>query len=363
MLLPGAVFILLNYQEDFKRHDVNGQLQLHNSVGRNLASTESALPSQNKSELGRNKKCCVGKGVKKPTDEQVQEKKDHVGSVHMHDKTYLETFQELYDEMDNDDKEERKKKKEKEKNEKHEKLNKWDKKKFQPAGYDENEYLEEVPKSNTRSSRYDEEEYIDATGELDKLLFGELVLLEKYKTHRVSIFHYEMLDFDERLSDSEINNKLEEMEELPKKCELASLYWQSYINEIHKYADVIKRLFKKFLELKKKQTTETVKKYNKKWEKCGEIIGYNFKKQRDHVNDVFSTFTEKENFNREEFKEILNDIRDSWEKVTLKVTDECIALLEEPIFVEAECIPFSSWDRILCLRNYKLFLPSKLLRV
>ncbi|ANQ09892.1 Uncharacterized protein PCOAH_00040510 [Plasmodium coatneyi] len=51
MLFFVLAFIFLKHQEDFRRQDVNAPLQLHKSIGRNLASAEVATPSQNKSSL------------------------------------------------------------------------------------------------------------------------------------------------------------------------------------------------------------------------------------------------------------------------------------------------------------------------
>ncbi|KJP85661.1 hypothetical protein AK88_04692 [Plasmodium fragile] len=162
---------------------------------------------------------------------------------------------------------------------------------------------------------------------------------EKYGIHRSTDFHYEMSCFDERLRDSEINKKLEQMEEEPHKSELLSLYWQSFINERFKYIDAKKRLFKKFLELKKKQTNEIIPKDRKKWGKCGRIVGNNFKKQREHVHEVFYTMVAKEKLSRDEFKKILNDISDSWKQVTTKTEDACMAIIGEPISLEVIYVP------------------------
>ncbi|KJP84733.1 hypothetical protein AK88_05634 [Plasmodium fragile] len=81
---------------------------------------------------------------------------------------------------------------------------------------------------------------------------------------------------------------------------------------------------------------ETMVKYRKKWQECGRIVGNNFKKQREHVHDVFYSMAAKEKLSRDEFKNILHDIRDSWKEVTTKTEGECIALLEEPVVSEVK---------------------------
>ncbi|KJP90149.1 hypothetical protein AK88_00318 [Plasmodium fragile] len=147
---------------------------------------------------------------------------------------------------------------------------------------------------------------------------------EKYGIHRSIEFPYEMTCLDERLSDSEINKKLEQMEEEPHKWELLSLYWQSYRNERSKH------LNQKLLNPRNNQPIKTIQKYSTTWKKCAKVVRDNFTKQHEHVNEVFYTIIEKEKLSTHEFKEILNDFRASWKQVTLKTADECMAILEAP---------------------------------
>ncbi|ANQ11046.1 Uncharacterized protein PCOAH_00055310 [Plasmodium coatneyi] len=395
------------HQEDFKRHDVNAPLQLHSSIGRNLASAEVATPSveefefheddeetygnhpeegyenseeerysdeereeevvqrgeeeapvereeeapvereeeapvekveeapTEKEENSAEKKGAAGGNEERKKGKELQEKKGK-GQKELnkwHKQAYngpLGNIQEYEDQLE----EERKgllkgDKKKKKKNGKNKKLGSWDIRKYKMAGYQENEYLE-VPKGNTRWSRYGNEEHIDDEDEMDNLLLGEFKKWENYGTHNTCSLHYEMTCFDERLSDSEINKELKEMEKFPKKHELISLYWQSFLNERSKYINSNRCLSKKLLELKKKQNFETISGYKNKWKKCKQIVGNNFKEQREHVNDIFYTSVVKENLSRDEFKEILKDVRDSWKEVTLKVTQECVALFGKP---------------------------------
>ncbi|KJP85042.1 hypothetical protein AK88_05326 [Plasmodium fragile] len=157
---------------------------------------------------------------------------------------------------------------------------------------------------------------------------------EKYGIHRSIEFHYEMSCFDERLKDSEINKRLEEMEEEPHTWELLSLYWQSYRNERSAYFALKKYLKEKFLEFQKEQTIPTPATCINKWEKCEEIASSNFSKQHEHVSEVFYTMVTKEKLSRDEFKEMLNDFRASWKEVIIKTAVECIAQFEEPIYLE-----------------------------
>ncbi|ANQ07980.1 Uncharacterized protein PCOAH_00021230 [Plasmodium coatneyi] len=256
------------------------------------------------------------------------------------DLSYYAHFVNLYKNAYNDDKKKKKEKKER----KEEELDDWEITKLKWTGHDESDYLEYIPKDNKRSLRYDEEEHIDDEDGMNELLFEEFKKWENYGTHKNGSFCYEMsCCFDERLTDKEINKELKEMDKFPKKCELISLYWQSFLNERSRYINANKRLFKKFLELKKKQNFETISGYKNKWKKCSKIVGNNFKEQREHVNDIFYTSVVKENLSRDEFKEILNDVRDSWKEVTLKVTDECVAILEEPIVPEVKVIDHNSY--------------------
>ncbi|KJP88876.1 hypothetical protein AK88_01370 [Plasmodium fragile] len=155
-----------------------------------------------------------------------------------------------------------------------------------------------------------------------------------YGTDRSIAFQYEMSCFDERLTDSEINKILEELEEEHHKWELLSLYWQSYRNERSKYLALKKSLQEKFLELQKKQTIATLEIYNKKWNKCEQIVSNNLTEQNEHVNSVFRTMLAKEKLSKHEFEKILYDFRQSWKEVTTNTADECIALMEEPIYLE-----------------------------
>ncbi|KJP86707.1 hypothetical protein AK88_03619 [Plasmodium fragile] len=157
---------------------------------------------------------------------------------------------------------------------------------------------------------------------------------ENYRIHSSIAFHYEMTCFDERLTDSEINEKLEQIEEEPHKWELLSLYWQSYRNERSKYIALKKSLKKKILELRNKQTVVSLKIYNKKWKKCEEIINNNLTEQNEHVNEVFRTMVAKEKLSTYEFEKILYDFRESWKEMALKTADECIAIIEKPIALE-----------------------------
>ncbi|CAA9990955.1 Plasmodium exported protein, unknown function [Plasmodium knowlesi strain H] len=237
------------------------------------------------------------------------------------------------------DKEERRKNKEREE---YEKIEKWGMDKKVVVENDDN-YLEQISEKRKRSLRYDEEEHIDDEEEMNELLFGEFKKWENYGTHTIPSSHYEVLCFEDRLNDYEINKELNEMEEMPKKCELVSLYWQSFMNEKRKYINANKRLFKKFLELKKKQNFDTMGKCNNKWKKCSKIVGTNFKEQREYVNDVFYSHMTKENLSKDEFKEILGHVRDSWKELTLKVTQECAALLEEPIVPDVKILDYDPY--------------------
>ncbi|OTN64086.1 Uncharacterized protein PKNOH_S140292000 [Plasmodium knowlesi] len=213
-------------------------------------------------------------------------------------------------------------------------------------------------KNNTRSLRYDEEEHIYDEEGMNELLFGEFKKWEDSGAHTIPSSHYEVLCFEDRLNDYEINKELNEMEEMPKKCELVSLYWQSYINEKSKYINANKRLFKKFLELKKKQNFGTMGKYNNKWKKCSKIVGTNFKEQREYVNDIFYTHMTKENLSKDEFKGILGHVRDSWKEVTLKVTQECVALLEEPIVPDVKILDYDPYDGIAYFKVSRITSPQ-----
>ncbi|OTN64079.1 Uncharacterized protein PKNOH_S140217300 [Plasmodium knowlesi] len=228
----------------------------------------------------------------------------------------------------------------------YEQIEDWEITKLKWGGYDERDYAEHIPKNNTRSLRYDEEEHIYDEEGMHELLLGEFKKWENSGTHTIPSSHYEVLCFEDRLNDYEINKELNEMGKMPKKCELVSLYWQSFMNEKSKYINANKRLFKKFLELKKKQNLETMGKYNNKWKKCSKIVGTNFKEQREYVNDIFYTHMTKENLSKDEFKEILGHVRDSWKEVTLKVTQECVALLEEPIVPDVKILDYDPYDGI-----------------
>ncbi|SBO25519.1 Plasmodium exported protein, unknown function [Plasmodium knowlesi strain H] len=220
----------------------------------------------------------------------------------------------------------------------------WELRKLKRAGYDVSDYGKHIPKDNTRSSGQDEEEHIYDEEGMNELLFGEFKKWEDSGAHTIPSSHYEVLCFEDRLNDYEINKELNEMEEMPKKCELVSLYWQSFMNEKRKYINANKRLFKKFLELKKKQNFETIAKYNNKWKKCSKIVGTNFKEQREYVNDIFYTHMTKENLSKDEFKEILGHVRDSWKEVTLKVTKECAAILEKPIVPDVKILDYNPYS-------------------
>ncbi|CAA9988831.1 Plasmodium exported protein, unknown function [Plasmodium knowlesi strain H] len=348
MLFFVVACIFLKHQDDTPRQGVNAPLQVDNIVCRNLGSTETEeeAPSKNNSGFGGNKKVYLGKGAPKLNEKKLQGKEDYVGNARMDDKTYLNTLQESYDHMDNDDKKEQKRKEEKKKEKKkcQKKFSTWEKRKDKMEECKEKKYKDKISKNRKKCLRHDEQKHIDEAGELDKLLFGELELLEKYGTHKVSTFHYEMIPMDKLLTDDEINKELNEMEEMPKKCELVALYWKSYVNEIRNYVDTIRYLFEKFLELKKKQNFETLGKCNNKWKKCSKIVSTNFKDQRDYVNHIFYAHMTKENLSRDEFKEILGHLRDSWKELTLKVTQECVALLEEPIVPDVKILDYKPYS-------------------
>ncbi|SBO26521.1 Plasmodium exported protein, unknown function [Plasmodium knowlesi strain H] len=237
-------------------------------------------------------------------------------------------------------------------------LNSMDKEKDIIADHREREYKEELEEERKRSLRRGKEELIDDEEGMHELLLGEFKKWENSGTHTIPSSHYEVLCFEDRLNDYEINKELKKMEEMPKKCELVSLYWQSYINEKSKYINANKRLFKKFLELKKKQNFGTMGKYNNKWKKCSKIVGTNFKEQREYVNDIFYTHMTKENLSKDEFKGILGHVRDSWKEVTLKVTQECVALLEEPIVPDVKILDYDPYDGIAYFKVSRITSPQ-----
>ncbi|ANQ06055.1 Uncharacterized protein PCOAH_00002320 [Plasmodium coatneyi] len=68
MLFFVLAFIFLKHQEDFRRQDVNAPLQLHDSVGRKLASTEIYFRKRGKKEkVTEVKKESSGSGNKAPS--------------------------------------------------------------------------------------------------------------------------------------------------------------------------------------------------------------------------------------------------------------------------------------------------------
>ncbi|KJP88361.1 hypothetical protein AK88_01977 [Plasmodium fragile] len=253
--------------------------------------------------------------------EQVKEKKRYCVNRYLNHKKLCKYMDEAY-EMDNDDYTQ------------HEKRNK--KKKFKwprkvcTMQKMVNKYAKEISKGHKSEFRYDKQDHIDDTGKMDELLFGGFHKLQEYETHKTSAFLYEMTCLDERLSDSEINSKLNEMEEVPEKWELLSLYWQSYRNEEQKY------LLQKLVNPRNNQPIETVQKYSTTWKKCAKVVRNNFTKQHEHVNEVFYTLMAKDKLSREDFKRILNDFRASWKQVTLKTANECMAILKTPPVSEAK---------------------------
>ncbi|KJP86846.1 hypothetical protein AK88_03555 [Plasmodium fragile] len=198
----------------------------------------------------------------------------------------------------------------------------------------EQQVQEEVHYDGERNIEHDAREEEVHEDKRDEFLSGDSRKLDRNGTDSSIAFHYEMTCFDERLRDSEINKRLEQMEEEPHKWELLSLYWQSYRNERSKYLALKKSLQEKFIELQKKQTIASVQIYNNKWKKCEEIINNNLTKQNEHVNEVFRTMVAKEKLSTYEFEKILYDFRESWKEVTIQTKNECIALLEEPILLE-----------------------------
>ncbi|KJP86049.1 hypothetical protein AK88_04306 [Plasmodium fragile] len=208
----------------------------------------------------------------------------------------------------------------------------WQKLVYKHAGYRKEEYENLLKQHNTRPSKYNEQ---DHTHKRDELLSGDSRPSDRHEDYSSIAFNYEMSCFDERLTDSDIDEKLGQIEEEPHKSELLSLYWQSYRNERHKYGDLKKSLLNTFLQLQKKQNVATIQIYNDKWSECEDIFYNNLTKQNEHVNSVFRTMLAKEKLSTYEFEEILYDIRESWKEMALKTTNECIAFLKEPIYLEA----------------------------
>ncbi|SBO28117.1 Plasmodium exported protein, unknown function [Plasmodium knowlesi strain H] len=426
------------HQDDARRQGVNASLQVHNKVGRNLASKEEATPSgQNDyevgqtevpSEGGRQASPAVGEntwGMEYPNVRQdlqksaeqeaslfgertnfvieadftpyadfvhtcmnayyddskktkkqreMEEKKKEEALLKEKEKSQKElskgkkkvysgplaALEKYEDELEEERKRSLRYDKEKRRKERDERviLNSMDKEKDIIADHREREYKEELEEERKRSLRRGKEELIDDEEGMHELLLGEFKKWENSGTHTIPSSHYEVLCFEDRLNDYEINKELKKMEEMPKKCELVSLYWQSYINEKSKYINANKRLFKKFLELKKKQNFGTMGKYNNKWKKCSKIVGTNFKEQREYVNDIFYTHMTKENLSKDEFKGILGHVRDSWKEVTLKVTQECVALLEEPIVPDVKILDYDPYDGIAYFKVSRITSPQ-----
>ncbi|KJP85810.1 hypothetical protein AK88_04569 [Plasmodium fragile] len=191
--------------------------------------------------------------------------------------------------------------------------------------------IDEYEELIDRSLKYDEKGHRDKR---DEFLSGDSRKLDRNGTDNSIAFHYEMTCFDERLTDYDINEKLEQIEEEPHTCELLSLYWQSHRNEKGKYLSLKKSLKQKLLELQKEQTIATHAILNKQWKQCEQIINNNLTKQHEHVSDVFYTMVAKENWSTHEFEKILYDFRETWKQVTTKAADECIAIIGEPISLE-----------------------------
>ncbi|EUD65078.1 hypothetical protein C922_04478 [Plasmodium inui San Antonio 1] len=274
--------------------------------------------------------------------EAVKEKENYIGTNVTDNTTSSRILQELSDDIDNANK------KGKEKLQHAPKRHRHRKKKLKESEEEPNQekntqeqlcgkrkivdnHAQRLPEYSESSVRYNTEEHVDDSDERHELLFQRLRTLKKYTTPRAHTFYYEYIYSRGGLSNYEIDIKLGEMEEVPKKRKLCSLYWQSYRNEQQKYFAVREYLVEKFLELRKEQSHEAVLKYNEKWEKSEEIVGNNFTEQHQHVADVFYTFVGKEKFSRDNFKEILKDMRASWKEVTRKTRDECVALFEEPV--------------------------------
>ncbi|KJP87761.1 hypothetical protein AK88_02517 [Plasmodium fragile] len=341
ILFVGSAYIFLKHQDDLKTQNIIAStLRRNRNVARNLAMTiEEATPSKDKFQLEDID--CV----------ESEDTGEDVPAAQTRGEAYLDGEDEIQEEEDSDEDWEEEPSKDNTSflrgeakvpgpettQGSDEKVGVKTHDVLADAIYDD---VSTVPKShdaldNDNTKRQGRKQQRMGKGHTIEKYDGKVAEdREKYGIHRSIELHYEMSCFDERLTDSEINTTLEQMEQEPHTWELLSLYWQSYRNERNTYFALKRYLKEKFLELQKQQTIATIQIYNKKWNKCEDIINNNLTKQHEHVSEVFYTMVAKEKLSTHEFKKILNDFRETWKELIIKTAVECIAVLQEPISLE-----------------------------
>ncbi|EUD64176.1 hypothetical protein C922_05443 [Plasmodium inui San Antonio 1] len=205
----------------------------------------------------------------------------------------------------------------------------------------------EVPEPGERSLTYDQIRnlYNDAQG--DKLISGGSETIKKYRDLKVCSFcsHYTCLD--ERLSNNEIDTKLEQVQEMHESWELSFFYWHSYRNGREQYYAVRKYLLEELLGFKRNRDPISLGDYNQRWEECEEIIRNNFIRQHKYIANVYYTLIWRSQMRSDDFRKILQHLNNSWDEVTIDTRDRCISVIEGPPKKERGIIRDAGAVRIL----------------
>ncbi|EUD63926.1 hypothetical protein C922_05694 [Plasmodium inui San Antonio 1] len=170
-------------------------------------------------------------------------------------------------------------------------------------------------------------------GTSNRIEHGEKKLLseaneeqEQWHPPELGGFWYKYTCFEAPMTDDQINRELQSLPKVPEKWQLSLIFWRSYLNQTELYIGTSKYLISKLFDPKGEQNNRSRRINSDNWGRCVQLVEKNFMEQSKHVANIFCSLMERTNLDSDELKKGLEQLKASWEAVTMKANKECISV-------------------------------------
>ncbi|SBS96576.1 Plasmodium exported protein (PHIST), unknown function [Plasmodium malariae] len=198
-------------------------------------------------------------------------------------------------------------------------------------------YEKDLEKYFPKIIRYIPEYSTDNAYKMHKLIFGDIEHNSNVGAYSTSTYCYEITDFDERLRDSTIKKMIDNLDHVPDKQDMFSIWWQVVRNEKYKYINVQNHLRQIFHDMKNEGEIANCV-LNERWLECQELAEKKFGLLFTEIQNMCYEMIKNDNITLPVFKEYINSLRTLIADISENVQAEGTNILKAP-FVSKKDIP------------------------
>ncbi|KAI4840511.1 hypothetical protein MKS88_001238 [Plasmodium brasilianum] len=198
-------------------------------------------------------------------------------------------------------------------------------------------YEKDLEKYFPKIIRYIPEYSTDNAYKMHKLIFGDIEHNSNVGAYSTSTYCYEITDFDERLRDSTIKKMIDNLDHVPDKQDMFSIWWQVVRNEKYKYINVQNHLRQIFHDMKNEGKIANCV-LNERWLECQELAEKKFGLLFTEIQNMCYEMIKNDNITLPVFKEYINSLRTLIADISENVQAEGTNILKAP-FVSKKDIP------------------------